>query len=396
MRIVIHDYAGHPFKLQLSRRLASRGHHVLHQFCASVPGPKGRLYPVPGDSPTLTIQGITLSQDVVKRKFGALLKLNFEHGRLAAERIAAFNPDVVLTANTPLEAVDLIQKECWRMAVPHVFSCQDIISVAAAKILGKKLAPLEPLVSALYGSYEQRLFRRADRVIVISDDFRPHVHCPPERVTTIQNWAVLDETPVRDKRNDWSCAHGLDETTNFVYSGTLGMKHNPGLLLRLATEFRDQPQVRVVVVSEGTGIEWLREEREKAGLTNLVLLPYQPMESLPDVLGTADVVVAVLEPSAGVFSVPSKVLSYLCSGRAILLAVPPENLASRIVTSVGAGLCVHPDDEDAFAAAAGELMASATTRMDMGDNGRVYAEATFDIDRIADQFETVFREVTTR
>ncbi|MFX8743298.1 hypothetical protein ABTM45_19080, partial [Acinetobacter baumannii] len=91
--------------LQLSRKLASRGHHVLHQYCASVPGPKGRLYPIPGDSPTLTIDGITLSQEVVKRKFISQLKLNFEHGRIAADRISAFKPDVVLTANSPLEAV---------------------------------------------------------------------------------------------------------------------------------------------------------------------------------------------------------------------------------------------------------------------------------------------------
>jgi len=120
------------------------------------------------------------------------------------------------------------------------------------------------------------------------------------------------------------------------------------------------------------------------------------MESLPDVLGTADVVVAVLEPSAGVFSVPSKVLSYLCSGRAILLAVPPENLASRIVTSVGAGVCVHPDEEDAFAAAAHELIAQPELRREMGEKGRAYAEQTFDIDRIANQFEQVFREVRDR
>ena len=35
MKIIVHDYAGHPFQVQLSRRLASRGHEVLHLYCAS-------------------------------------------------------------------------------------------------------------------------------------------------------------------------------------------------------------------------------------------------------------------------------------------------------------------------------------------------------------------------
>jgi len=30
MRLLIHDYAGHPFQVQLSRELARRGHSVTH------------------------------------------------------------------------------------------------------------------------------------------------------------------------------------------------------------------------------------------------------------------------------------------------------------------------------------------------------------------------------
>ncbi len=30
MRILVHDYSGHPFQAQLSRELARRGHDVVH------------------------------------------------------------------------------------------------------------------------------------------------------------------------------------------------------------------------------------------------------------------------------------------------------------------------------------------------------------------------------
>ena len=130
------------------------------------------------------------------------------------------------------------------------------------------------------------------------------------------------------------------------------MKHNPDLLLGLALQYRGDPSVLVVVVSEGIGAEWLRKESAARGLDNLLLFPYQPFAMLPDLLASGDVLVSVLEEDAGVFSVPSKVLSYLCAGRALLLAVPAENLAARLVRENHAGLTVAPADKTGFLRAA--------------------------------------------
>jgi colanic acid biosynthesis glycosyl transferase WcaI len=116
------------------------------------------------------------------------------------------------------------------------------------------------------------------------------------------------------------------------------------------------------------------------------LLPFQPFERYPDILGAADVLVALLEPTAGTFSVPSKVLSYLCAGRPLLAAVPSENLAARTVERAGAGLVVPPDDEEAFLLAAKRLRNEPRLRDTSGATARAYAEATFDTDQIAERF----------
>src|SRR5262249_46391745 len=92
---------------------------------------------------------------------------------------------------------------------------------------------------------------------------------------------------------------------------------------------------------------------------------------------------------AGVFSVPSKVLSYLCAGRPVLLAVPSENLAAKIVVECGAGLTVEPTDMIGFRGAAQRLIDSPPLRQKYGEAARKYAEAQFDIHRIGDQFEGI-------
>ena len=104
------------------------------------------------------------------------------------------------------------------------------------------------------------------------------------------------------------------------------------------------------------------------------MLPFQPYVQLSDMLGAADVAIALLEPDAGVFSVPSKVLSYFSAGRAILAAMPAENLAARLIAREQAGVVVAPDDIEGFVAAAMKLRTGATSAGAMGLAGRNYAE----------------------
>src|SRR4029453_8580026 len=121
------------------------------------------------------------------------------------------------------------------------------------------------------------------------------------------NWSPLNELPLRPKDNAFARQHGLHDKTVLLYSGTLGLKHNPGLLLAIAEAHRDNPNVAVVVVSEGLGASSLAERKAEGGLDNLHLLPFQPFDRMPEVLGAADVLLTILEPEAGIYSVPSKV-----------------------------------------------------------------------------------------
>ena len=147
--------------------------------------------------------------------------------------------------------------------------------------------------------------------------------------------------------------------------------------MQLAQKVQGRADTRVVVISEGAATEWLRQEKERLGLTNLLILKFQPFNLLPDIFGTADVLLAILERDAGAFSVPSKVLTYLCAGRPLLLSVPTENLAARIVQAQAAGLVVAPEEESQFADAAVAYLDDPNLRAEFGINARRYAEDTF-------------------
>jgi glycosyltransferase involved in cell wall biosynthesis len=162
---------------------------------------------------------------------------------------------------------------------------------------------------------------------------------------------------------------------------------------------QSHPGARVVVVSEGKGRDWLEEHKmqkgEGPGAGNLLLLDFQPYEDLPEMMASADLLVAILEPDASKFSVPSKVLTYLCANRAVLGVLPPDNSVAEILHSEEAGVVVDPSDRTLVVKEAAALLDDHDRRHAMGRAGRAYAERTFSPETAADQFLGVFGDLVT-
>ncbi len=392
MHILVHDYSGHPFQVQLSRALADRGHQVTHLYSASFQTPKGPLQPRPDDPPNFAARGLSLRRPFSKHRYLVRLRQELEYGGYLRQEVARLRPDVVLSSNTPLNPQATFLRATRRRRARFVFWLQDIYSTAITSHMRRTVPIVGTEIGRYYRRLERSLLQRSDAVVAITEDFSTILDSwgiERTRQHVVHNWAPLEDLPVHPKRNAWARSQGIESTFNFVYSGTLGLKHNPDLLLQLALRFRNDPRVRVVVVSEGLGASWLEERKEQEGLDNLLLLGFQPFEILPQILASADALLAILEPDAGVFSVPSKVLTYLCAQRPLLLAVPPQNLAARLVTDHRAGLTVPPDDVPSLLNAAERLLSDPEVRNRLGFNARAYAEKRFDIDRLARRFERI-------
>ncbi len=394
MRILVHDFGGYAFALQLSRSLGRRGHRVCHAYCASLATTPPGVTATPDGG--VHIRPIDLGRPLNKYAFLQRWRQEETYGRLIARECAVFKPDVVLSGNAPLSAQRHLAAACRKHGIPFVFWIQDFLGLAAHRILRKRLPVIGEAVGRYYIGLERRLLRQSDAVVAISEDFAGMLQDGGPRaasVSVIENWACLPELPAGPKRNAWAKRQGLADGICFLYAGTLSMKHNPDLLLQLAVKLRAWPDASVVVISQGMGAEWLQRRKAELGLDQLRILPYQPKVDLPNIYATADVLVAVLEEDAGVFSVPSKVLTYLCARRPLLLAVPEGNLAARTVTSAGAGVIVAPSDHAGFVATAEALLLDPLRRQTMGKAARAYAERTFDIDGITDRFLAVFERV---
>ena len=401
MKILIHDYAGHPFQIQLSRELAQSDDLVIHAYAGGLLTPQAAMGNQPDDPSSLSVRMIPIDSRYRQNKYKYLKRRGYEldYGRRLVELIRLDKPDVVLCANTPSEILSMASRATHESGGVFIPWIQDFYAEAVARSVADKWCGLGKVVGAYYRKIEASTIRKSEQVIAITTDFIPLLEqysVDQKRVTVIPNWSPLEQMPQRPRDNAWAESHALCDKKVFLYSGTLGLKHRPELLLNLASRYHEDPRVRVVVVSEGPGMEFLQKAKEAASLTNLILLPFQPFEELPYVMASADVLIALLEPDAGIYSVPSKVLTYLCAGRPILASIPTKNLAARIIIEEGVGYCSEPNDEKRFLHYSEKLINTLDNSEEYGKLARTYAENNFDIKRIASKFKAVFHEALKR
>ncbi len=392
MKILVHDHSGHPFQAELSRELARRGHDVMHSYVAGYVSGKGRLEAAPDEH--LRFEGIGGDKPIDNMRMASRLLREVKRGFSLIRHVRRVDPDVVLVSNVQIPTLVIFAFAMALMRRPWLLWHQDVYAVALRSFTGSKLPRRFAVVAWLFDKAEQWCSRRAAAIVVIAPSFVP-VHeewGTADKVTVIPNWAPLGEIVPVDRKNDWAIEQQLDDVPTLLYSGTLGLKHNPALLVRLARSVLDAGHpVRLVVVNEGLATESIRREAERLDV-DVTLLPYQPYERLSEVLGSGDVLVVLLDLEAGAFSVPSKTLSYLCAGRPVVGLMPAENLASDLVTRAG-GLVAAPDDSVLPDAAAwiADVLNDPDRKERIGAESRALAEQQFALERCANRFEELLR-----
>ena len=393
LRIFINDFGGYPFPIELSRYISMVGYSVIHCYLSNINTPHGNMGKIEGDSELLQIMPIKLGSEFKKYSVLGRIKGELEYAKKVSEVIDKFKPDIFLSANTPLIAQTIIQKKCLKGNIRFIYWCQDIHSIALKGFFKKRIPLFGSLIANYFEAKEIELLKSSDSIITISKSFNQVFEkwkISQKNIEIIHNWAPLNEINLYPKNNDWTIQQSLDSKFVILYSGTLGLKHNPLLILEAAKQLQSNPRYLFLVVSEGLGAEFLKKEKSANKLTNLKIMPFQDYEILPKILASADVLLSILENDAATYSVPSKVLTYLCSNRPIILSVSSDNLAVKIIEESNAGYFIEPGNTNQLVDKIKILSENPELQSILGRNGRIYAETNFNISKVGEKFIKLF------
>ena len=282
--------------------------------------------------------------------------------------------DIVMCSSTPPiigVVAALIKKRTGR---PWVYDLQDIFPDS---LVGTGMTHKGSLLWKIGRGIENFTYRHADKIIVISEDFKKNIMAkgvPEEKIEVIYNWvdqdAVVDVPREENKLFD---KYGLDRGKFFVtYNGNIGLTQNMDMLLDVAEDFQvSQPDIEFVLVGEGAYLENVTRTVREKGLNNVHLLPFQPYEDISHVFSLGDVSLVISKPGVGANSVPSKTWSIMSASRPVLANFDPNELKT-IIENNHCGIFTPAGDKDAFKNAILKLYENPEMCREYGKNGREF------------------------
>jgi glycosyltransferase involved in cell wall biosynthesis len=148
------------------------------------------------------------------------------------------------------------------------------------------------------------------------------------------------------------------------------------------------------IVGEGLGKENLA--RRAQGMATVRFLPMLPKKQYIELLHASDVCLVTLRKEVRTPVVPSKILSIMAAGRAVVASLPLNGDAAALIREAACGICVEAENAEKMAEAICTLYDRPELLASYGSNGRAYAERHCAVDVSAKRYVDLFKSLTDR
>lgn len=258
--------------------------------------------------------------------------------------------------------------------IPFVYCLQDIFPDSLA---GTSLAKKGGLLWKIGRVIEDFTYKHADKIIVISEDFKNNIMAkgvPEDKIVVVYNW--VDQNAVVDiprEKNKLFDKYNIDREKFYIeYSGNIGLTQNMDMLLEVMKELKTtHPDIGLVLVGEGAYKAQVEEIVKRDELTNVTMIPFQPYEDISHVFSLGDAGLVISKPGVGANSVPSKTWSIMSASRPVL-ANFDENELKDILAGNECGIFTKAGDKEAFKQSIIKLYENRDLCKKYGTNGRQF------------------------
>jgi colanic acid biosynthesis glycosyl transferase WcaI len=407
MRILIYSYNYYPEPIgiaplmtELAEGLAARGHEV--RVVTGMPNyPQRQIYPEYQGKVFCTEErnGVVIQRSCVwvRPKPGLITRMLLDGSFMVSsifQALKGWRPDVILLTIPPLPIAIPASLLGVIYACPVVLNLQDILPDAAIHVglLKNKVA------IRVFETLEKYAYRTAHTISVITDGFTENLlkkNVSPEKIKCIPNWVDVNFIrPLPKAENLFRKAHHLQDKFVVMYSGNIALTQGLQTVIHAAERLRHFPEIVFVIVGEAKALDDLWRLCVEHQLDNVLLLPFQPREQLPEMLAAADLGLVMQKHNVVAFNMPSKIQVLLASGRPIIASVPENGTAARAIRQSGGGVVVQPEDPETLATAIVDLYKNPAKRDVLAQQGRQYAVTQFSFDQALSRYENLFYEVT--
>lgn len=242
-----------------------------------------------------------------------------------------------------LFGVNMVAKAAVKYNIPYLITVQDIYPESL--LTGHHYPGIvEKMVKTVFLPMDIYYTTHAAKVRTISDEMADYMsktrHIPRDHYVVMNNWQNDDDfenLPVKEQ---------TDGRFVFAYVGSINVHANVDLIIKAFHEAKlDNSELRIY----GGGnrkeqcmslVQELAAKNITFGLVN--------REEVPKIQAVADVTIFALPKGNGGICLPSKMTSYMLSGKPILASIDKGSTAERYINEAQCGIAVEPDNLQAL------------------------------------------------
>lgn len=371
----VHVFTGFPFTPDWKRRDADRGRWARRERAGGAT--LHRLTHFIPRRPSSALQRVLMEGSLAVSALVAIVLTMIRHGR----------PDAVLYIGAQ-PALALLARVSARLAgCPYFVNITDLAAQAALDV-----GIAGPRLHALLERVEFAAYQGASTAFVLTPSFQRALvqrGFPARRIQLLRDPTDLDLIRPVSRDGTFRARYNISNAAFVVmHAGSMGLKQGLLNVVAAAGLTRDT-DICWVLVGAGEALPQLIDavRREQIDAT-VRFVPFQPDADLSRMFAAADVLLLNQVRAMKDTVIPSKLLTYMASGRPVLAAVNEHSQAAEILRDAGGGILVAPDDPGALARGAQTCRAADPSALAaFGARNRTYAEAHFDQRKIVTAHE---------
>lgn len=274
--------------------------------------------------------------------------------------------DVVYNDSWALFGYMLSAKACVECGIPYVTPVQDIYPECL--FTGKKIPSfIAGIITRVLLPIDRYNQKNAFKVRTISNEMADYLS--RSRGIPRENYLVLDNW-----QNDEDFVYNPIESEKLIfgYVGSVNSHSNTELIIKAFAE-ANIPNSELHIYGGGNHKDICVNLASSLGLSN-VKFDVVEKKQVPEAQSKASVLVLALPTGNGGLCLPSKMTSYMLSGRAILASVE-ESATTRYIKEADCGIAVVPDNASAMASGFRTFASMSIAELNrLGKNSRKFAE----------------------
>ena len=250
----------------------------------------------------------------------------------------------------------------------------------------------------LFRRMESALYRRSDLVVVHSPGNKEHVvSCggSASRISVIPNMVDTKAIMPGERENEFRRRYNIPADEYVVsFAGVIGLSQDVDTIIEAARLLKQHDRIVFYII--GDGMEKPRLIERAQGMKNVRFLPMLPKEEYVEMLHASDICLATLRKEVLTPVVPSKMMSIMAAGRALVAALPAGGDAPKIVEAARCGICVEPENAAALADAVKTVYEKPALAKSYGESGRRFVEQHYSLEVCTTLFEQAFASTLTQ